>query len=280
MTDEEMRAFPGELARHGFVFNFITYGGHQIDGLAAEDFTRALQQDGMIALARLQRKFRLVGSPYKTPQALAGGPRLDAALMAASGRTATTKAMGKGSTHHQHLREIEVSPDVLERWLGMAYPERAAGRLRAQLHPVVHSSECVELRIVNAAGDRLAHMVFQPSRDIERRTWLSVVEQAVSDPTLDQAVVGTLMLLFAVKRYQPGTVQYLRPSERQIEGARAMSALGVYANLASVVGQFAIMEVGPGLEELTGSGNAPQFIGGIIAGLLRTETTAGATVAQ
>ena len=31
MTDDEMRAFPEELGKMGFVFNFITYGGHQID---------------------------------------------------------------------------------------------------------------------------------------------------------------------------------------------------------------------------------------------------------
>ena len=59
MSDEEMRRFPEELGKLGFVFNFITYGGHQIDGLAAEEFATALKQDGMLALARLQRKLRL-----------------------------------------------------------------------------------------------------------------------------------------------------------------------------------------------------------------------------
>ncbi len=108
MSDDEMRAFPAELGKLGFVFNFITYGGHQIDGLAAEEFATALQQDGMLALARLQRKFRLLESPYRTPQTLVGGPRLDGALAASSGRTATTKAMGKGSTQFQHLVQTEV----------------------------------------------------------------------------------------------------------------------------------------------------------------------------
>jgi len=36
MTEEQMRRFPEELGKLGFVFNFITYGGHQIDGLAGE----------------------------------------------------------------------------------------------------------------------------------------------------------------------------------------------------------------------------------------------------
>ena len=79
MTDAEMRRFPEELGKMGYVFNFITYGGHQIDGVAAEEFATALKQDGMLALARLQRKIRLLESPYKTPQTLVGGPRLDEA---------------------------------------------------------------------------------------------------------------------------------------------------------------------------------------------------------
>ncbi len=108
MTDDEMRAFPEEIGKMGFVFNFMTYGGHQIDGVAAEEFATALRQDGMLALARLQRKMRLVESPYRTPQTLVGGPRSDAALAASSGRTATTKSMGKGSTQHQHLVQTEV----------------------------------------------------------------------------------------------------------------------------------------------------------------------------
>ena len=89
MTDDEMRAFPEELGKMGFVFNFITYGGHQVDGVASEEFATALQQDHMLALARLQR--RCVWSvPYRTPRPLVGGPRSDAALAASSGRTATT----------------------------------------------------------------------------------------------------------------------------------------------------------------------------------------------
>ncbi|MFQ5583461.1 MAG: isocitrate lyase/phosphoenolpyruvate mutase family protein, partial [Calditrichia bacterium] len=95
MSEDEMRAYPEELGKLGYVFNFITYGGHQIDGLVAEEFTTDLQKNGMLALAKIQRKFRLLDSPYKTPQTYVGGPCFDAALTASSGRTATTKAMGK-----------------------------------------------------------------------------------------------------------------------------------------------------------------------------------------
>ena len=75
MSDEEMRQFPSDIGKLGYVFNFITYGGHQADGVAGEELATALKQDGMLALARLQRKLRLIESPYTTPQTLVGGPK-------------------------------------------------------------------------------------------------------------------------------------------------------------------------------------------------------------
>ena len=108
LSDDEMRQFPEELGKLGFVFNFITYGGHQIDGLAAEEFATALRDDGMLALARLQRKFRLLESPYRTPQSLVGGDRLDAALMAVRVGPRRPRRWASGSTQHQHLVQTEV----------------------------------------------------------------------------------------------------------------------------------------------------------------------------
>ena len=143
MSDEQMRHFPIELGKMGFVFNFITYGGHQIDGLAAEEFTTALREDGMLALARLQRKFRLLESPYRTPQTLVGGPRADAALRAVTGHTATTKAMGKGSTQFQHLVQTEVPPKVLAGWLAeWAEYNGITKPLRVSLRPHTAGRTC------------------------------------------------------------------------------------------------------------------------------------------
>src|SRR6187549_3236506 len=163
MSDEEMRRFPEELGKMGFVFNFITYGGHQIDGLAAEEFATALKQDGMLALARLQRKLRLVESPYRTPQTLVGGPRSDAALLASSGRTATTKAMGKGSTQHQHLMQTEVPRKLLEEWLAMWSENYGLGeKLRVQLRPHRAGSEVLELGIYGQDEEKHANVIFAP----------------------------------------------------------------------------------------------------------------------
>src|ERR1700722_2267296 len=158
MSAEEMRRFPDELGKLGFVFNFITYGGHQIDGLAAEEFATALKQDGMLCLARLQRKFRLVESPYPPPQTLVGGPRLDAALMASSGGTAATQAMGKGSTQHQHLVQTEVPTKLLEEWLAMwAKHHQIPYSLCVGLRPNTAGSELLELTLSKTSGEDVAN---------------------------------------------------------------------------------------------------------------------------
>ncbi|MGH2417927.1 MAG: isocitrate lyase/phosphoenolpyruvate mutase family protein, partial [Candidatus Limnocylindria bacterium] len=193
MTDEEMRRFPEELGRLGFVFNFITYGGHQIDGLAAEEFTTALLEDGMLALARLQRKLRLLESPYRTPQTLVGGPRADAALLAASGQTATTKAMGLGSTQAQHLVQTEVPTRVLAGWLAeWAGHHDVAGELVVALRPHTAGSEVLELSVINQAGERVANVVFSAIADRRGRSILSVRDQNTLDPALRRRRLMTL----------------------------------------------------------------------------------------
>ena len=203
MSDEEMRRFPEELGKLGFVFNFITYGGHQIDGLAAEEFATALKQDGMLALARLQRKFRLLESPYRTPQTLVGGPRLDGALMASSGRTAATKAMGKGSTQFQHLVQTEVPTKLLEEWLATwrehwDYP----GKMRVELRPHTPGSELLELSVLDEpSGEKLANVIFANIQDRRGRIILSFRDQNTVAPLRKKRLM-TLVHLFLIHRYK------------------------------------------------------------------------------
>jgi isocitrate lyase len=244
MSDDEMRQFPAELGKLGFVFNFITYGGHQIDGLAGEEFAAALRQDGMLALARLQRQFRLVESPYRTPQTLVGGPRLDGALMAASGRTAATKAMGKGSTQFQHLIQTEVPPKVLEEWLE---PWRAHNELaqtfHVELRPHRSGSELLELRIVNdTRTETLAKVIFAHIHDRRNRSLLSIRDQH-NVAALRQKRLMTLMQLFLIHRYKAVSVHYVSPTEdNQLQTAR-MKALGIFSAVTTEVGQIIVADV-------------------------------------
>src|SRR6266704_3434069 len=214
MSEEEMRRFPEELGKLGFVFNFITYGGHQIDGLAAEEFATALKQDGMLSLARLQRKFRLVESPYRTPQTLVGGPRLDAALMASSGGTAATKAMGKGSTQHQHLVQTEVPNKLLEEWLAMwTKHHQVPGSLRVGLRPHTAGSELLELTLSRTSGEKVANIIFDVIVDRRGRNILSVRDQNTFDTALRKKRLMTLNHLFLVHRYKIWSVHYVSPTD-------------------------------------------------------------------
>ena len=245
MSDDEMRRFPEELGKLGYVFNFITYGGHQIDGLAAEEFATALRQDGMLALARLQRKFRLVESPYRTPQTLVGGPRLDAALMASSGHTAATKAMGKGSTRFQHLVQTEVPPKLLEEWLeswsthhGIATP------LRVTLRPHTAGSELLELSILNESKEKVANVVFTNIQDRRGRSILSIRDQNTFDHALRRKRLMTLIHIYLIHRYKAFSVHYVSPTEDNEYQTRKMQSHGIFANVSTEVGQIIVADVG------------------------------------
>jgi isocitrate lyase len=244
MSDEEMKRFPEELGKLGFVFNFITYGGHQIDGLAAEDFATALRQDGMLALARLQRKLRMVESPYRTPQTLVGGPRSDAALLASSGRTATTKAMGKGSTQHQHLVQTEVPRKLLEEWLALWSAHHGLpGGLRVQLRPSRAGSEVLELGIYSQDEEKLANVVFAPIHDRRGRSILSVRDQNTFAEPLRKKRLMTLIHLWLVHRFKADSVHYVTPTEDNQYQTTKMKSHGIFSEVQTEVGQIIVADV-------------------------------------
>jgi isocitrate lyase len=246
MSDEEMRRFPAELGELGFVFNFITYGGHQIDGLAAEEFATALKQDGMLSLARLQRKFRLVESPYRTPQTLVGGPRSDAALLASSGGTAATQAMGKGSTQHQHLVQTEVPVKLLDEWLALwTARHQIPGSLRTALRPHTAGSELLELSVSNPAGDKAANIIFSVIVDRRGRHILSVRDQNTFDNALRQKRLMTLIHLFLVHRYKIWAVHYVSPTDDNRYQTQKMKTHGLFSDVHDEVGQVIVADVNP-----------------------------------
>ena len=252
MTDEEMKQFPVELGKMGFVFNFITYGGHQIDGVAAEEFAGALKQDGMLALARLQRKMRLVESPYRTPQTLVGGPRSDAALAASSGRTATTKAMGKGSTQHQHLVQTEVPKKLLEEWLALWSEHYHLGeKLRVQLRPRRPGSDVLELGIYGDGDEQLANVVVDPIKDRHGRSILTVRDQNTFAEKLRQKRLMTLIHLWLVHRFKADAVYYVTPTEDNQYQTSKMKSHGIFSEVYQEVGEIIVAEVNkPRIAEL------------------------------
>ena len=244
MSDEDMRKFPEELGKLGYVFDFITYGGHQIDGLAAEEFATALRQDGMLALARLQRKFRLVESPYRTPQTLVGGPRADAGLSAISGRTATTKAMGKGSTQFQHLVQTEVPPKVLEEWLDLWRKQHDyKDKLKVTLRPHSAGSQLLELAITSPSGVKQVNVVFDAIQDRRGRNILSVRDQNNFDVALRKKRLMTLVQLFLAFRYRADAVHYVTPTDDNLKQCEAMKARGIFKFVQTEIGEIIVADV-------------------------------------
>ncbi len=229
MSEQEMRVFPDEIGKLGYVFDFITYGGHQVDGLASEEFATALMQDGMLALARLQRKLRLVESPYKTPQSLVGGPRLDSALMACSGRTATTKAMGKGSTQVQHLMQTEVPVKLLEDWLQLWSEEYGVeGPLHVELRPNTAGSGLLSLVLYNPSNARVARVIFEAIEDRHKKKILSLRYEEIHDQSLRRKRLMTLIHLFLIHRYECESVHYVTPNEENERQTTRMKELGIF----------------------------------------------------
>ena len=256
MTDEEMRAFPEEIGKMGFVFNFITYGGHQVDGVASEEFATSLRQEGMLALARLQRKMRLVESPYRTPQTLVGGPRSDAALAASSGRTATTKSMGKGSTQHQHLVQTEVPKKLLEDWLALwSEHNKLPERLRVQLRPRRAGSDVLDLQIRSDGSEEgsapLANVVVDPIKDRHGRSILTVRDQNTFAEQLRQKRLMDVIHLWLIHRFKAEIVYYVTPTEDNIYQTEKMKSHGIFSDVYQEVGEIIVADVNqPRIDEL------------------------------
>ena len=226
------------------MFNFITYGGHQVDGIAAEEFATALKQDGMLSLARLQRKLRLVESPYRTPQTLVGGPRLDGALMACSGRTATTAAMGKGSTQVQHLVQTEVPVRLLDEWLGLWSDNyEALGPLHAELRPHAAGSELLALNVLDSFAVKKAGIIFAPIKDRNGNNILSIRYLETYDNEFRRKRLMTLIHLFLSHRYKAASVHYLSPNEDNERQAVRMQALGLFDDVHTEVGHIIVAAV-------------------------------------
>jgi isocitrate lyase len=198
----------------------------------------------MLALARLQRKFRLLESPYRTPQTLVGGPRADAGLMSLSGRTSTTKAMGKGSTQFQHHVLTEVPPKLLEEWLDIWRKRHGVDKkLKVSLKPHSAGSALLELSILSPGGEKAANVVFDMIQDRRGRNILSVRDQNTFDVSLRRKRLMTLNQLFLLHRYKIDSVHYLTPTEDNHRQTDGMKARGIFNAVTDEVGEMIVADV-------------------------------------
>jgi isocitrate lyase len=164
--------------------------------------------------------------------------------MATSGQTATTKAMGAGSTQSQHLVQIEVPPKLLTGWLATWSEQHGVpGPLRASLRPHTGGSELLELSVRGPSDENLANVVFATIHDRRGRSILSVRDQNIFDPALRRERLMTLLHLFLIHRYKAVAIHYLSPTEDNHRQCEGLQHLGIFESVYDEVGQIIVANV-------------------------------------
>ncbi|KAI9098295.1 isocitrate lyase [Phlyctochytrium arcticum] len=102
MTDKEISSFIGDIAKLGFVWQFITLAGFHSDALITDLFARDYAKRGMLAYVEgIQRQERLNGVETLAHQKWSGAEYYDNLIKSVQGGVASTAAMGKGVTESQ-----------------------------------------------------------------------------------------------------------------------------------------------------------------------------------
>ena len=101
MNDEEIRNYIDELAKLGYVWQFITLAGFHVNGLAIELFSKNYQENKMLAYVKnVQRKEREIGSNLLTHQKWSAAKLLDY-FMKLINKNSVTTSLSDGNTEKQ-----------------------------------------------------------------------------------------------------------------------------------------------------------------------------------
>ena len=169
---------------------------------------------------------------------------IDNGFTPAQAAAATTKAMGSGSTQHQHLVQTEVPPKVLTEWLAPWCARHGiTDDLRVQLRPHTPGSQILELAIFSPGGDKLANIVFSEMEDRSGRTFLSVRDQNTFDLNLRRKRLMTLMHLFLIHRYKAEAIHYLTPTDDNRAAAEALTRRGLFSSNYDEVGDIIVADI-------------------------------------
>ena len=164
--------------------------------------------------------------------------------MATSGRTATTKAMGKGSTQYQHSVQTEVPPRLLEGWVELwSKHYKIAGSLRVELRPHIAGSDLLELNILDESNTKIANAVFASIHDLRGKNLLSIRDQNTFSETFRKKRLMTLIHLFLFHRYKSDSVHYVNPTADNEKQANGMKALGIYNDVNTEIGDIIVAGV-------------------------------------
>jgi isocitrate lyase len=234
-TDDQIRSFANELGKMGYVFNFITYGGHQTEALMNGRLARALKEEGVLGFARLiQRALRLANDPAQYPQTFVGGEWADRFRRAARGPSLTTTSMGGKSTETQHRKAVEVPASVLERWLHLwseFWSKQGLfklGELSVEIKERWAGSEEMMLNVFDEARDKIAEITYRVDKDREGRKFLAVKDQNTVKKYRNRRLMS-LMHFFLLHRYKTDLVHYLTPTGDNRLSVERMILNGVFS---------------------------------------------------
>ncbi|KAG0622666.1 hypothetical protein M758_3G114400 [Ceratodon purpureus] len=102
LTDAQMQSYIPDLARMGFVWQFITLAGFHSNALVVDTFARDFAQRGMLAYVQdVQRQERIHGVETLAHQTWSGANYYDQLLKTVTGGVSSTAAMGHGVTETQ-----------------------------------------------------------------------------------------------------------------------------------------------------------------------------------
>ena len=233
-TDDQIRSYASELGKMGYVFNFITYGGHQTEALMNGRLARALREEGVLGFVRLiQRALRLANDPAQYPQTFVGGGWADRFRRTTRGPSLTTTSISGKSTETQHRKSVEVPTSVLERWLrlwGHHWSEQGLydkGDLSVELKERWAGSEEMMLNIFGEDRDKIAEITFRVDRDRAGRKFLAVKDQNTVKKYRSRRLM-TLMHFFLLHRYKTDLVHYLTPTNDNRLSVRRMMQNGMF----------------------------------------------------
>ena len=233
MTDEQMKRFPEELGKLGFVFNFITYGGHQIDGLAAEEFARALRQDGMLSLAQLAAQD---SACWNRPIARLRHWSVARGWMPRSWRPQDARQRPRPWARDRPSISIWCKPKFRPScWRNGS----SSGRSRTNCLRIT-ACNCGRWRQAptswnsasgTAPATKAANLIFADFRIATAHKLLSIRDMNTFDGSLRKKRLMTLAHLFVIHRYKAGLVHYLSPTEDNQHQAQKMKRLGIFSKV-------------------------------------------------
>lgn len=101
-TEETLKSFIWDIAKHGFVLQLISLAGLHSTALTTNELSKAFKEDGMLAYVNMvQKREKELGVDVLTHQKWSGASYIDGILGSIQSGSSSSKSMGDGNTEGQ-----------------------------------------------------------------------------------------------------------------------------------------------------------------------------------